>query len=125
MSATRILLVEDDLDNRRIMVHRLQKIGGFEILEAGDGEEALKIVQTPPPPNIILMDLKLPVMDGWEATKRIRQIEGCRNIPIIAVTAQTMAGDELKALAAGCDDYVAKPVVLKSLEGKMRRLLSR
>src|SRR5690242_17307897 len=101
MSATRILLVEDDLDNRRIMVHRLQRIGGFEIFEAGDGEEALKIVQTPPPPNLILMDLKLPVMDGWEATRRIRQIEGCRNIPIIAVTAQTMAGDELKALAAG------------------------
>ncbi len=126
MAAKRILVVEDNLDNRRILVYRLKRIGDFEIVEASNGEEALAIVQTPPPPDLIFMDLKMPVMDGWEATKKIRQLEFGKSIPIIALTAQAMAGDEQKALAAGCDDYLAKPIVdLSVVRTKMERLLSR
>lgn len=126
MAAKRILVVEDNLDNRRILVYRLKRIGDFEIIEASNGEEALAIVQTVPPPDLIFMDLKMPVMDGWEATKKIRQLELGKSIPIIALTAQAMAGDEQKALAAGCDDYLAKPIVdLSVVRTKMERLLNR
>lgn len=126
MAAKRILVVEDNLDNRRILVYRLKRIGDFEIVEASNGEEALAIVQTAPPPDLIFMDLKMPVMDGWEATKKIRQLEFGKTIPIIALTAQAMAGDEQKALAAGCDDYLAKPIVdLSVVRTKMERLLNR
>ncbi len=126
MAAKRILVVEDNLDNRRILVYRLKRIGEFEIVEASNGEEALAIVQTPPAPDLIFMDLKMPVMDGWEATKKIRQLEFGKQIPIIALTAQAMAGDEQKALAAGCDDYLAKPIVdLSVVRTKMERLLNR
>jgi two-component system, cell cycle response regulator DivK len=126
MAAKRILVVEDNLDNRRILVYRLKRIGEFEIVEASNGEEALAIVQTPPPPDLIFMDLKMPVMDGWEATKKIRLLEFGKSIPIIALTAQAMAGDEQKALAAGCDDYLAKPIVdLSVVRTKMERLLTR
>ena len=126
MAAKRILVVEDNLDNRRILVYRLKRIGDFEIVEASNGEEALAIVQTPPVPDLIFMDLKMPVMDGWEATKKIRLLQFGKAIPIIALTAQAMAGDEQKALAAGCDDYRAKPIVdLSVVRTKMERLLSR
>ena len=126
MAAKRILVVEDNLDNRRILVYRLKRIGEFDIVEASNGAEALAIVQTPPPPDLIFMDLKMPVMDGWEATKKIRQLDFGKSIPIIALTAQAMAGDEQKALAAGCDDYLAKPIVdLSVVRTKMERLLNR
>ena len=126
MSAKRILVVEDNLDNRRILVYRLKRIGEFEIIEASNGEEALQVVQSQPPPDLIFMDLKMPVIDGWEATKRIRALEVGKSIPIIALTAQAMAGDEQKALAAGCDDYLAKPIVdLNVVRTKMERLLNR
>lgn len=126
MAAKRILVVEDNLDNRRILVYRLKRIGEFDIVEASNGEEALAIVQGSPAPDLIFMDLKMPVMDGWEATKRIRQLDFGKSIPIIALTAQAMAGDEQKALAAGCDDYLAKPIVdLSVVRTKMERLLNR
>ena len=126
MAAKRILVVEDNLDNRRILVYRLKRIGEFDIVEASNGEEALAIVQGSPPPDLIFMDLKMPVMDGWEATKKIRQLSFGRDIPIIALTAQAMAGDEQKALAAGCDDHLAKPIVdLSVVRTKMERLLNR
>ena len=126
MATKRILVVEDNLDNRRILVYRLKRIGEFDIVEASNGEEALAIVQSSPPPDLIFMDLKMPVMDGWEATKKIRQLQFGRDIPIIALTAQAMAGDEQKALAAGCDDYLAKPIVdLSVVRTKMERLLNR
>jgi CheY-like chemotaxis protein len=124
MGTKRILVVEDNLDNRRILVYRLKLIGDFEILEASNGQEALTLVEASPP-DVIFMDLKMPVMDGWEATRRIRQTENGRRIPIIALTAQAMAGDEQKALAAGCDDYVAKPIVDPNIvKAKLERLLS-
>jgi CheY-like chemotaxis protein len=124
MATKRILVVEDNLDNRRILVYRLKRIGDFEIIEANNGQEALDIVQTPPAPDLIFMDLKMPVMDGWEATRRIRALDVGRSIPIIALTAQAMAGDEQKALAAGCDDYLAKPIVDPNIvKVKIERLL--
>jgi len=106
----KILVVEDNVDNRCILVYRLRRFGDFEILEASNGEQAVELVETERP-NLVFMDLKMPVMDGWEATRRIRQTEIGKRIPIIALTAQAMAGDEEKALAAGCDDYLAKPIV--------------
>ncbi len=123
MPRKRILVVEDNLDNRRILVYRLKRIAEFEILEASNGLEALEIIEASPP-DLIFMDLKMPVMDGWEATRRIRARECGRRIPIIALTAQAMAGDEQKALAAGCDDYVAKPIVdPEVVRFKLERLL--
>ena len=123
MGRKKILVVEDNLDNRRILVYRLKRIGEFDIVEAGNGQEALSLVESEAP-DLIFMDLKMPVMDGWEATRRIRLLEAGRHIPIIALTAQAMAGDEQKALAAGCDDYVAKPIVDPSVvRSKLERLL--
>jgi len=125
MRRSKILVVEDNLDNRRILVYRLKRIGDFEILEASNGMEALALVESALP-DLIFMDLKMPVMDGWEATRRIRSLELGRHIPIIALTAQAMAGDEQKALAAGCDDYVAKPIVDPDVvREKLERLLAR
>jgi two-component system, cell cycle response regulator DivK len=125
MARKKILVVEDNLDNRRILVYRLKRIGEFEILEAANGQEALGLVEAARP-DVIFMDLKMPVMDGWEATRRIRSMEGGQRIPIIALTAQAMAGDEQKALAAGCDDYVAKPIVDPDVvREKLERLLGK
>jgi two-component system cell cycle response regulator DivK len=105
----RILIVEDNPDMRRILTWRLSKIGDFEIQEASNGHEALEMI-TADPPDCILMDLKMPILDGWEATRQIRAKEIERHVPIIAVTAQAMIYDEERALAAGCDAYVAKPI---------------
>jgi CheY-like chemotaxis protein len=117
-------VVEDNVDNRRILVYRLRRLGDFDIVEASNGQEALGAVESGDL-DLIFMDLKMPVMDGWEATRRIRASEGARHIPIIALTAQAMAGDEQKALAAGCDDYVAKPIVDQEVvRRKVERLLS-
>ena len=119
----RILVVEDNVDNRRILVYRLKRLGDFEIVEATNGLEAVSMVEGGAL-DLIFMDLKMPVMDGWEATRRIRALEEGRHIPIIALTAQAMAGDEQKALAAGCDDYVAKPIVDQEVvRRKLERLL--
>ena len=123
MKRKKILVVEDNEDNRRILVYRLRKIGEFEIREATNGVEALAEVERDQP-DLIFMDLKMPVMDGWEATRRIRGMAGRETVRIIALTAQAMAGDEERALAIGCDDYLAKPVVDPSLvRRKLERLL--
>ncbi len=123
MARKKILVVEDNLDNRRILVYRLRRIAEFDILEASNGQEALNIIDCQAP-DLIFMDLKMPIMDGWEATRQIRAREDGRHIPIIALTAQAMAGDEQKALAAGCDDYVAKPIVDPNIvRSKLERLL--
>lgn len=125
MERKKILVVEDNEDNRRILVYRLHKIGDFEIIEAQNGLEAIDMNDRYTP-DLIFMDLKMPVMDGWEATKRIRVSEGGRRVPIIALTAQAMAGDEQKALSIGCDDYLAKPVVdPEMVREKVERLLKK
>lgn len=110
MGGKKILVVEDNLDNRCILVYRLKRIGDFEVIEATNGAEAIEAVEKEAP-DLIFMDLKMPVMDGWEATRRIRQMAGGKGIPIIALTAQAMSGDEQRAIDAGCDDYLAKPIV--------------
>ena len=126
MSRTKILVVEDNEDNRHILVYRLQKIGDFDIREASDGEEALNLIAQDPP-DLMFLDLKLPALNGWETARRIRAMRNpIKNLPIIALTAQAMVGDEEKALAAGCDDYIAKPIVdAKVIKEKIERLLSR
>ncbi len=125
MSRKKILVVEDNEDNRHILVYRLRKLGDFEILEATHGQEALDIIATNPP-DLMFLDLKLPVLDGWETARRIRAMnEPMRNLPIIALTAQAMVGDEEKALAAGCDDYIAKPIIdSKIVKEKLEKLLA-
>ncbi len=124
-SKKKILVVEDNEDNRRILVYRLRKIGDFEIFEARDGLEAVEMTATNTP-DLIFMDLKMPVMDGWEATKRIRQSAAGRWVAIIALTPQAMAGEEQKALAIGCDDYLSKPIVDPELiREKVEQLLKK
>jgi len=119
----RILVVEDNVDSRRILVYRLRRLGEFDIVEASNGLEALGLVRDQIP-DLIFMDLKMPVMDGWEAVRVIRTEYAHSRIPIIAITAQAMAGDERKALAAGCDEYLAKPIVdAKVIAEKMERVL--
>jgi CheY-like chemotaxis protein len=111
MIRKKILVVEDNEDNRHILVYRLRKVGDFDITEAQDGQEALALIAQDPP-DLLFLDLKLPILDGWETARRIRAMQGpIKNLPIIALTAQAMVGDEEKAIAAGCDDYIAKPII--------------
>jgi two-component system, cell cycle response regulator DivK len=117
----RVLIVEDNEMNRDMLSRRLQR-AGFEVVTAADGEEGIRVAQAQTP-DIILMDMSLPVMDGWEATRRLKSITATRQIPIVALSAHAMAGDREKALSAGCDDYDVKPVELRRLVGKMCALL--
>jgi two-component system cell cycle response regulator DivK len=119
----RILLVEDNEMNREMLSRRLER-RGFQVDIAVDGEEGLaKALDTRP--ELILMDMSLPKMDGWEATRRIKAAEGGRLIPVIALTAHAMSGDREQALAAGADDYDTKPVDLARLLTKIEALLGR
>jgi two-component system cell cycle response regulator DivK len=117
-----ILVVEDQADNRRILRDLLVN-AGYELIEAESGEEALKAVETQRP-VLILMDIQLPVMDGYEATRRIRLNPELKSIPIIAVTSYALSGDEAKALAAGCNAYVTKPFSPRALLAKVKEQLA-
>ena len=119
----RILYVEDNEDNIYMLSRRLQR-KGFEVLVARDGAEAVETVKRDLP-ELVLMDLSLPVLDGWEATRRIKAEPATSAIPVIALTAHAMEGEREKALAAGCDDFDTKPVDLKRLLGKIDALLDR
>jgi two-component system, cell cycle response regulator DivK len=119
----KILLVEDNEMNRDMLSRRLVR-NGFEVLLAVDGEQALNMA-TADMPDLVLMDMSLPVIDGWEATRRIKAAAPTAHIPIIALTAHAMAGDREKAIAAGCDDYDTKPIELARLIGKIEALLGR
>jgi two-component system cell cycle response regulator DivK len=103
----KILVVEDDTDNRRIVV-KVLSVEGYEVVEATDGVQALSRARAEHP-DLILMDLALPNMDGWEATRRLKADPETRGIPVVALTAFAMRGDEEQARAAGCDDYIPKP----------------
>lgn len=116
----RILLVEDNELNRDMLSRRLRR-RGHEVLEAVDGEEGIAIAKKEMP-AIILMDMSLPKIDGWEATRRLKGDPNMSHIPIIALTAHAMSGDREKALAAGCDEYGTKPIDLKSLLSKIETL---
>jgi two-component system cell cycle response regulator DivK len=117
----RILVVEDQEDNRQI-VRDLLTITDYEVTEAENGEEALASVAMQRP-DLILMDIQLPIMDGYEATRRLKADPALRAIPIIAVTSYALSGDEEKALAAGCDDFVPKPFSPRELLAKIRKYL--
>ena len=117
----RLLYVEDNEMNRDMLSRRLQR-RGFEVLIAGDGEQGVTVAAAEKP-DLILMDLSLPVLDGWEATRRIKAAPDTRRIPIIGLTAHAMAADRDKCLEAGCDDYDTKPVELGRLLDKIERLL--
>ena len=117
----RLLYVEDNEMNRDMLSRRLQR-RGFEVLIAGDGEQGVTLAAAEKP-DLILMDLSLPVLDGWEATRRIKATPDTRHIPIIGLTAHAMAADRDKCLEAGCDDYDTKPVELGRLLEKIDRLL--
>jgi two-component system cell cycle response regulator DivK len=118
---SKILLVEDNEMNRDMLSRRLER-KGMEVVIAVDGQEGVDMA-TAQSPDLILMDLSLPIMDGWEATRQIKADPATRAIPVIALTAHAMSGDEQKALEAGCDDYDTKPVDLKRLLGKIEALL--
>ena len=117
----RILYVEDNEDNIYVIKNRLGR-AGFTVLIATDGEQGITMA-TAERPDLILMDLRLPVLDGWEATRRIKAQPETRDIPIIALTAHAMTGDREKALEAGCDDFDTKPVEMPRLLEKVRALL--
>jgi len=117
-----ILVVEDQEDNRQIL-HDLLVSAGYELVEAVSGEEAL-VALTARRPDLILMDIQLPVIDGYETTRRIRSNPELKSIPIIAVTSYALAGDEAKALAAGCNAYVTKPFSPRAVLAKVQGLLA-
>ena len=118
----RILVVEDQEDNRRILRDLLTS-ADFEVIEAADGEAGLAAAAAHRP-DLILMDIQLPVLDGYEATRRIRTNPDLKAVPIIAVTSYALAGDEDKALAAGCDGYISKPYSPRELLAKVRTYLA-
>ena len=118
----KILLIEDNELNRDMLSRRLQK-RGFEVITAVDGETGIAMAQTEAP-ALILMDVSLPGIDGWEATRRLKSAAQTRGIPILALTAYVTAGDRETALAAGCDDFDTKPIELPRLLGKIETLLS-
>jgi CheY-like chemotaxis protein len=118
---TTILIVEDNEMNRDMLSRRLER-KGYQVLMAVDGEMGIEVARSGAP-DLILMDMSLPVVDGWEATRRLKADAVLRRIPVIALTAHAMANDRDKALEAGCDDYDTKPIELPRLLGKMETLL--
>jgi len=121
MDGRHILYIEDNDDNIFMLTMRLERLG-YKISIARDGEEGIAKANELKP-DLIIMDLGLPVVDGWEATRRIKAAEETARIPIIALTAHAMIGEEDKARSAGCDDYDSKPVVFKRLVGKIKAQL--
>ncbi|HEC19679.1 MAG TPA: response regulator [Gammaproteobacteria bacterium] len=118
---SKVLLVEDNEMNRDMLSRRLER-KGFEVVYAQDGSVAVDLAGSEKP-ALILMDMSLPVMDGWEATRRIKADPDTRDIPVIALTAHAMAGDREKAIEAGCEDYDTKPVDFPRLLGKIESLI--
>jgi CheY-like chemotaxis protein len=117
----KILYVEDNDDNIFMLKRRLTR-SGFTVVIATDGAQGVAMAASERP-DLVLMDLSLPVLDGWEATRRIKTASETRNIPVIALTAHAMSGDEEKARAAGCDDFDTKPVEIDRLLAKIRALV--
>ena len=120
---TKVLYVEDNDDNVYMLKMRLELLGDFEVLAAEDGQKGCEMATTEQP-DIILMDLEMPGVDGWEATRRLKADPQTRDIPIIALSAHALAGSREKALAAGCDEFDTKPVEFERLVGTLRRLLA-
>jgi CheY-like chemotaxis protein len=119
----KILLVEDNEINRDMLSRRLER-RGYQVVVALDGEQSVSMAQSEAP-DLILMDMSLPVLDGWEATQRIKAALQTQAIPIIALTAHAMVGDREKAIAAGCDDYDTKPIDFPRLLDKIEKILAK
>jgi two-component system, cell cycle response regulator DivK len=120
---TKVLYVEDNDDNVFMLKMRLELLGDFEVLAAENGEKGYEMAATEQP-DLILMDLEMPVVDGWEATRRLRGSPATRDIPIIALSAHALAGEREKALAAGCNDFDTKPIEFDRLVVTLRRVLA-
>jgi two-component system cell cycle response regulator DivK len=118
---TKVLLVEDNEMSRDMLSRRLIR-RGFEVVFAVDGKQGVDAARREKP-DIILMDMSLPIMDGWDATRCVKSDDATRGVPVIGLTARAMSGDREKAIEAGCDDYDTKPVELDRLIGKIERLL--
>lgn len=121
MTTERILVIEDNPDNMTLVVDVLRSLG-FDVLQATDGEAGVRVAVAEQP-DLILMDLSLPRLDGWAATRQLKAMPLLRDTPIIALTAHSMVGDRERALAAGCDDYLSKPINLRELAQKIHRFL--
>ncbi len=117
----KILLIEDNEMNRDMLSRRLKR-RGYEVLIAVDGAKGIEMTNSETP-DLILMDMSLPIMDGWEATRKIKADPATKSIPVIALTAHAMSGDRQKALSAGCDDYDTKPIDLSRLLNKIQAFL--
>jgi len=115
-------MVVEDFEDNRFMMRRLLEMSGYRVVEAVNGEQAIEIANRERP-NLILMDLSLPLLDGLAATRRIRQNEELKRVPIIAVSAHDTSDFHADALAAGCNDYVTKPIDFEQLEQLLKRLL--
>ena len=120
---TKVLYVEDNDDNIFMLKMRLELLGDFEVLTAEDGEQGCTMALSERP-DIILMDLQMPVMDGWEATRRLKVNPQTRDIPVIALSAHALAGEREKALAAGCNEFDTKPIEFDRLVATVRRVLA-
>ena len=118
---TKVLLVEDNEMNRDMLSRRLIR-RGFQVVFAMDGQQGIDLARSERP-DIIIMDMSLPVIDGWEATRRLKADDATCSVPVIGLTAHAMSGDREKAIEAGCDDYDTKPVELERLISKIERLL--
>ena len=121
MSSRRILVIEDNPDNMTLIVDVLLSLD-YEVLQAADGEKGVELARTERP-DLILMDLSLPRLDGWTATRNIKADEATTAIPVVALTAHAMVGDRERALEAGCDDYISKPIDLQELVTKLTQYL--
>ena len=120
---TKILYIEDNDDNVYMLKMRLELLGDFEVVSAENGEKGCEMAALEQP-DIILMDLEMPVVDGWEATRRLKGNQTTRDIPIIALSAHALAGEREKALAAGCNDFDTKPIEFDRLVATLRRVLA-
>jgi two-component system cell cycle response regulator DivK len=120
-SVAKILVVEDNQDNREMVV-KVLKFNGYEVIEAVDGEEGIEKAKTEAP-ALILLDIYLPKMDGYEVAKRLKADTGLKDIPVIALTAHAMKGNREQALAAGCDGYISKPIDIRELPKQIEQFL--
>ena len=119
----KILYIEDNDDNVYMLKMRLELLGDFDVVAAPDGEQGCAMALSERP-DVILMDLEMPVVDGWEATRRLKDDPQTRDIPIIALSAHALAGEREKALAAGCDEFDTKPIEFERLVATLRRVLA-
>jgi len=120
---TKLLYIEDNEDNVYMLKMRLELLGDFEVLSAEDGEKGCQMAVAEQP-EVILMDLEMPVLDGWEAARRLKREATTRDIPIIALSAHALPGEREKAIAAGCDEFDTKPIEFDRLVATLRRLVA-